>query len=292
MDDGSTDNTRDYIKGANRNYRLQYHYLERTSDSCRAKTRNHGWKNASGEVIAFIDSDILVKPDYLTELDRCFSKSKDILVLGNRLMLENPVSHNEITSGDVFRKYHFDSHHFNILEYRYFLYETTSYNSNMMMLPWTQVYSCNLAVPRKWLESVGGFDENFKCWGVEDIELGYALYAKKVQIVVNSRLEVLHQNHGHRNDLIIVKEKIPGYDKNLEYFFTKHPQAVKMNRKYAFKFLKGEISDDKLFMDVGVRYICANFTREEELESIKELVLNTSTEEKTYLVINDYNANS
>ncbi len=289
VDDGSTDDTHDYIEGVNKNYSLKYYYLERDKNSCRAKTRNKGWKNASGEIIAFIDSDILVKPDYLYELNRCFSINRDILVLGNRLMLDKPVTPSEVSSGEVFKKFNFDKNKLSLLEYRYFLYETTSYNANMIMLPWTQVYSCNMAVSKKWLESAGGFDENFKSWGVEDIELGYALYEKKVGIVINSKLEVLHQNHGDRNDLIISEDKIAGYDRNLEYFFDKHPDAVKMRKKFAFKFLKGEISDDKMFMDKSVNYIKVDFKNKYELEFIKDIVIKMSTGKKYIPVINDYN---
>ncbi len=292
VDDGSNDNTYEYIKGINRNYSLRYFYIERNNSSCRAKTRNHGWKNASGEIIAFIDSDILVKTDYLYELNRCFSLSSDILVLGNRLMLDKPADFGDIASGEVFNKFHFASGNFKALEYRYFLFEMTSYNSSMMILPWTQVYSCNLAVPKKWLEETGGFDENFKGWGVEDIELGYSLYKKKVRIVINSRLEVLHQYHGDRNDLIITLEKIPGYDRNLEYFIAKHPVAVKMGKKYVFKFLKGEISDDKLFMDARANYVDINISNSDDPGIIMERALKTSSDGKFIPVINDFNENT
>ncbi len=287
-DDGSSDNTFDYIKDVNRNYTLKYLYLERDADSCRARTRNHGWKNSSGEYIAFIDSDILVKPDYLLELERCFSMSSDILVLGNRLMLDRPVAFSDIRPGRVFENFKFDPKNFDILEYRYFLYESTSYNANAIMLPWTQVYSCNLALPKKWLELAGGFDENFKSWGVEDIELGFALFDKNIRIVVNSKLEVLHQYHGERNYLIIKKENITGYDRNLEYFLAKHPRSIKMRKKFAFQFLKGEISDDKMLMGQDIKQHELNIPHPERLDYIKKMILKNSFQKDFVLAINDY----
>ncbi len=287
-DDGSSDDTFSYIRGINKNYNLKYLYLDRDSDSCRARTRNHGWKNSTGEIVAFIDSDILVKPDYLYELSRCFCLSSDILVLGNRLMLDEPVVFDEIGSGEVFRKHRFDSSRLESLEYRYFLYETTSYNTNAMMLPWTQVYSCNMAVHRKWLGITGGFDENFKHWGVEDIELGCALYEKKIQLVVNSKLEVLHQYHGPRNDLIIKKKYIEGYDQNLEYFLNKHPDAIKMRKKFAFRFLKGEISDDKMLLGLDVKQRRLNFSNRMRLDYIKKMIIKNLLLKDSPLVINDY----
>ena len=51
-----------------------------------------------GEIIIFIDSDIIIKPDYLNELDRCFLVNKNIAVIGNRLMLNKPITIDDLTN--------------------------------------------------------------------------------------------------------------------------------------------------------------------------------------------------
>lgn len=288
VDDGSTDNTGDFIQGVNHNYPLRYFYLDRCADSSRSRTRNYGWRNAVGEIVIFIDSDIVVKPDYLQELDRCFAMDPDIAVIGNRLLLDEPTAYDDIITGNFYQKYGFDRLQMDRLEYRYFLYETTSYNINAIMLPWTQFYSCNVAVPKKWLEITGGFDENFKGWGMEDIELGYALYAQKVQLIINSKLEVYHQHHGERNDLVVKPELVPRYDQNIEYFLAKHPEAIPMRRKFAFQFLKGELKDDKMFIEIGNRYIGIDFKDKSKLDPMKNLLLSSISRPKTILVVNDY----
>lgn len=233
VDDGSTDGTGAAIQGIARNYTLRYFYLERCADSCRSRTRNTGWRQAQGEIVVFIDADILVNRNYLAELDRCFAFGKNLAVIGNRLMLEEPVTREEVVSGAVFARNRFAPERMMRLEARYFLYWKASYNFNAIMCPWMQVYSCNLAVPRQWLVKVGGFDENFKHWGMEDLELGYALYREQVQIVIDSKLEVLHQNHGDRNDLVIRPEYLAGYEQNIHYFLEKHPQVLIRPNKHA-----------------------------------------------------------
>lgn len=288
VDDGSTDGTYEYIQGINREYDLKYFFLERCADSCRARTRNYGWRNARGEIIVFIDSDIIINRDYLTELDRCFSLSRDIMVIGNRLMLNEAVSLSDISSGEIFNKYRFDSTNYDLLEFRHFLYETTSYNSNAIICPWTQVYSCNLAIPKQWLEIVGGFDENFKFWGLEDLELGYRLYERKLQLVIDYRLEVLHQYHGPRMDLVIQPDKIAGYEINIDYFLNKHPEALKMPRKYAHKFLKGEMSSDKMLMDIGLEKKLLEFREKSDLEGFKERLLEQLSQDKIRTIVVDY----
>jgi glycosyltransferase involved in cell wall biosynthesis len=273
VDDGSLDHTAEYIRGVNRNYNLKYYYLARTADSCRARTRNHGWKNAMGKIVAFIDSDILVKHDYLAELDRCFAQSADIFVLGNRLMLDKIVDYQDIANGNVFKRYHFDKDNYHLLEFRYFLYNVASFNANTLLCPWIQAYSCNLSVPKKYLKKSGGFDENFKEWGIEDIEMGYSLYKAGAQVIINSKLEVLHQYHGPRNDLIIEKKKVPGYQKNIDYFLEKHPEALKMPPKIAYKFLEGEVPSNKLFMKVPVEKRKIEFRDRNKLDEVKKELL-------------------
>lgn len=288
VDDGSSDNTKDYIKGINRNYSLKYYYLERCADSCRSRTRNYGLKNASGIFISFIDSDIIVKNNYLQELDRCFSITDNIFVLGNRLLLDNVVEYEDIANGNIFKKYNFSREQYNLLEFRYFLYNISSFNANTLMCPWIQTYSCNFAAPKKWLDKIGGFDENFKAWGMEDIEIGYSLYKEGLQMIINSKLEVLHQYHGLRNDLIIEKKKIPGYEKNIDYFIEKHPEALKMTPKIAYKFLKGEVSSNKMFMEFPMKKHEIIFKDKDKLPEIKSKILQLIQIDNIKPILYDY----
>ncbi|HEX9059066.1 MAG TPA: glycosyltransferase family A protein [Clostridia bacterium] len=269
VDDGSSDSTEEYIRGINRNYNLKYYYLERCENSCRSRTRNHGLKNAEGSIVAFIDSDIIVGSDYLHELNRCFSVNEDIFVLGNRLMLDESVSYEDVANGRIFEKHHFDAEKYHMLEFRHFLYNVSSFNAKTIMCPWIQTYSCNFAAPKKWLDIIGGFDENFKEWGMEDVEIGYSLYKHGVNMIINSKLEVLHQYHGPRNDLIIERKKVRGYEKNIDYFIEKHPEALKMTPRIAYKFLKGETSTNKVLMEIPIKKVELELRDKGELPHLK-----------------------
>ncbi|OGI07312.1 MAG: hypothetical protein A2Y40_03340 [Candidatus Margulisbacteria bacterium GWF2_35_9] len=246
VDDGSTDQTKEYIAGINTNYQLNYIYLNRDENSCRSKTRNTGWRNAQGNIIIFIDSDIIIMPNYLLELERVFANNTKCLLIGNRLMLDK--NSENLSVSDILNTYQFDSTNYDLLEFRHFLYQASSYNSNAIICPWMQVYSCNLAVPKQYLIQVNGFDENFIKWGMEDIELGYSLYSIGLQIIINSRLEVLHQYHGKRNDLIVELSKEKDYEENIDYFLKKHPEAIKMRRNIAYKFFEGKLPTSLLLL--------------------------------------------
>lgn len=210
------------------------------------------------------------------------------MVIGNRLMLDQDVSFSTIQTGEVFLNYCFDSQNFDRLDFRYFLYEISSYNSNAIMCPWMQVYSCNLAVPKYWLEMVGGFDENFKEWGMEDLELGYSIYKNNVKIIINSRLEVLHQYHGERSDLIIKKDKLEGYEKNIDYFISKHPEALKMERKFVHRMLKGELSVDKMLFEMPASEMRLDYMDKEKDQSFKSLLETVLTRNDSRVIISDY----
>ncbi|EMS73799.1 glycosyltransferase family 2 protein [Ruminiclostridium cellobioparum] len=218
VDDGSVDDTWDYIKGTNRNYDLQYIYLEREPCSSRARARNFGWKSAQGEIVVFVDADIIVKPTHLSELDRLYTYEKDIVVQGTRLMLPKGAV---IDFDNLFQIYNFNRKKLTLIDIAYFVYDFLSYNICTVRTPGILFSTCNSAVPRKYLEATNGFDENYIGWGIEDMDLGCRLHAlKDVKFVVSSRLECLHQFHKHSANL---SEELK---RNRTIFENKYPNAA------------------------------------------------------------------
>ncbi len=114
------------------------------------------------------------------------------------------------------------------------------------------------------------------------------LYEKKIPIVVNSRLEVFHQYHGERSDLVIKKENIPGYNMNSEYFVTKHPEALNLPKEKALELLRGENNKDIVYIDNSTKYIEIDFKDREKLDHLKNLILAIPPEKQRLIVINDY----
>ncbi|WNY35057.1 glycosyltransferase [Curtobacterium flaccumfaciens] len=51
-----------------------------------------------------------------------------------------------------------------------------------IMMPWRLFWGRNVAVAATAFSNVGGFDENFRSYGVEDIDLGYRLLASGCQV--------------------------------------------------------------------------------------------------------------
>lgn len=200
--------------------------LERDGHSSRARARNHGWKVARGEYVVFIDSDIVVKPDYLSQLDRYFSGTDNCMVIGTRIHSPVKLLANNVTDGSVFDAARFAPERFDALDYRYLTFSAQSFNGRVVPDPWLHVYSCNLALPMCCLRACGGFDENLVEWGLEDVELAYRLNRLGVHVNINPNLETVHQNPGHCDDVAIGQSRMKGYLRNIQYFLKQHPGAL------------------------------------------------------------------
>jgi hypothetical protein len=58
--------------------------------------------------------------------------------------------------------------------------------------PWEAFYTCNLSIPRKLFEEVGGFDERFPYPAFEDTDLGYRLAGRGLHLVYGPEVLAWH----------------------------------------------------------------------------------------------------
>ncbi|RCX20076.1 GT2 family glycosyltransferase [Anaerobacterium chartisolvens] len=287
VDDGSCDDLYSSIREIDRNYELKYFYLRRCDESCISRARNHGWRNAAGDVIVFIDSDIIVNENYLEEVNRYYNAEENLLLIGTRLMLDDEVTRESVRDRSVFKKYSSASGNSKILENRYSLFDTYSYNAAALKYPWLKAYGCNFIIPKAWLEKAGGFDESMRGWGAEDIELACRCYEAGIKVFVNSKLEVLHQFHGGSD--IIGEDKFAAYEKNIQYFIDRHPCAIDKPRELIDEIFKGrEDIDFNLYHEKLPTLELVEFRDRERLPELKETLLCLSNEKNKEIIVNDY----
>jgi glycosyltransferase involved in cell wall biosynthesis len=62
--------------------------------------------------------------------------------------------------------------------------------------PWIVYWTCNVSAPTDRLRAVGGFDEQIRSWGGEDLELAYRLHLDGVRFVLNRSASSIHYPHG------------------------------------------------------------------------------------------------
>jgi len=288
VDDGSTCDTYNYIKGINKNYSFEYIYLPRCENSSRARARNRGIERANGNIIVFIDADILIKPDYLLQLNRFYKYNKDIAVVGTRKLLNEEIDPCYVEDMSIFNDEILNSYNVNN-DFRHGIFSDISYNGSSMDSPFLYALTCNLALSKKWIDEVNGFDEDLKKWGIEDIEMMYRMHQKGLKILINSKNEVIHQFHGIIETGTVVSKEKRELDYNTSVFIKKHPGFMGLsedilyslfgNIATMYKYLEKEETGDS---------VTVNFSDISQYEEIQKKIIELMGDGKSTIIVNDY----
>ncbi len=156
VDDGSTDGTGSWLKDQAKNF--PHVRLIEQEHGGPAKGRNCGVDNAFGDVIVFIDSDLVVTESFLISHSQKLSHAWQCI--GNRLCF---------TYGAVINTANFDS--------------PTSEPHKINDLSWAYFATGNVAIDKQVLKESGLFDTGFRLYGWEDLELGERLRQMGVKLV-------------------------------------------------------------------------------------------------------------
>ncbi len=156
VDDGSSDDTVAWIE-AHRGDLLHLRLIQQ-QHAGPAEGRNRGVDAARGEVVVFIDSDLVVRPDFLVSHARALSA--DWERHGDRL---------SFTYGAVVNTANFDN--------------PTGERHKLRDLSWAYFATGNVAIERDLLQRAGLFDTAFRLYGWEDLELGERLRRLGVRLV-------------------------------------------------------------------------------------------------------------
>ncbi len=154
IDDASTDGTSKwFLETYSKDNRFRL--LEQKENLGRSHTRNFGIKNAKGDMIMFVDSDIVVLEDFIISHYLVFSEAKDKFTT-DRFYTVGP----EVRTADF----------------------ENPVQKDYKIAPFSDLFiTCNASIPKTLLEECGGFDEDFNLYGYEDIEIGIRLNKIKVK---------------------------------------------------------------------------------------------------------------
>jgi len=156
VDDGSTDETVSWLEA---NAAAFPHLrLLRQDHGGPAEGRNRGVAAARGDVIVFIDSDLVVTPVFLAS--HASALARDWQQRGDRL---------SFTYGAVINTANFA--------------DPTAEPHKLSDLSWAYFATGNVAIDRQVLERSGLFDTAFRLYGWEDLELGERLRRMGVRLV-------------------------------------------------------------------------------------------------------------
>ncbi|MCH9632621.1 MAG: Cytidylate kinase [Chlamydiae bacterium] len=199
VDDGSTDNTEELL--ANTGFK----YIK-TKNLGPAAARNKGIEVAKGDILVFIDADIIVASNFLEKVQQLHARTNNLFLVGPRRHLPSDISQFDYKDAKL------DSREKLLLEHSYCLAHLPH--------PWSLAYTCNISIPKYLLKKVR-FDETFTGWGLEDIDFAYSLYKQGARFSFSRQICVFHQYH----DRSFNNERFESWKQNLKAFMQKHSES-------------------------------------------------------------------
>ena len=142
------------------------------------QARNTGVRAAAHDILLFVDSAMLVESDWLAAHARWHHAVSDALTVGSRAHVDvNDIDAETIQRRPGTLEELLSGRPTDPPWYEGYLARTNDLTSRADD-PFQVVISANLGMRKHFYWSVGGFDESFTFWGLEDIELGYRAYTR------------------------------------------------------------------------------------------------------------------
>ena len=171
-DDGSSDRTRQCVEELKRNYSVPTKHVWQPDEGFRlAKIRNEAIRVCTGDYIVFLDGDCIPDLHFTSDHERLAGRG--IFVQGKRILVDqvwsDRFSYQTISSQRfrfLFSRHLGNRHH--LIRWGWF---PPIINRRL-----SGTRFCNVAIFRKDLYAVNGFNEAFEGWGREDSEMVVRLY--------------------------------------------------------------------------------------------------------------------
>lgn len=135
-----------------------------------AKARNIGAQMATGEVLLFVDADVVIEPQTISQVSQHFKENLQVAAIFGSYDDEPEASN-------------FLSQYKNLLHH--FFHQTAKEDASTF---WS---GCG-AIRRSIFLSLGGFDEKYRQPAIEDVELGYRLRRAGEKISLHKEIQCKH----------------------------------------------------------------------------------------------------
>ena len=214
MDDASADATPQVLSLYQERGRLPLVCRRSPKNRGRAGARNDALELARGHVVIFLDDDRLTGPDFLLQ-HTLRHRGDPCVIYGNtnqRIDTHRcpPITREGVTRLKTLQpcvSLYMDSG----------TYLGTAEAFGRRGLGWVFLTAGNSSVLRERVESVGGFDEEFRGWGFEDNDLALRLQESGLPLRFEPTLPTWHQVHP------VDPTKAADHRRNMHRLFRKHP---------------------------------------------------------------------
>jgi len=183
VDDGSGDDTAEVVADLQRDTEAKLVYLQQDNAGV-ATARNQGARSATGEMLIFVDDDIVVEPSHIRDHLATRATQGDALVNGHWEFSPDLARALATTPFGRFR-----------LELERWVKDGVAKSplGDGCEAP-SAVTACNLGVRRALFWDLGGFDETFPFAGYEDQELSYRAATAGSRLVYDRRIRLVHND--------------------------------------------------------------------------------------------------
>jgi GT2 family glycosyltransferase len=205
-DDGSADDSEKVAAEFRDQLAIRYCYQE-DQGYWAARARNMGAALATAPVLMFLDSGTLAGPDLLALHLRAHSdhqpeagsaaRGPGVIgyTYGYDLFQATPGLAEAVATMSPEQVYERFRTERSFQDGRHEELARRGFDLTRLLLPWLFFWSMNISVHAADYAAVGGFDERFRSWGQEDLELGYRLHRHGVPLVVVPRAWAMECPH-------------------------------------------------------------------------------------------------
>lgn len=214
------------IKKLSNKYKTKYYKGELN----RSEARNKGCKIASGDILTFLDQDMIPNYTYLELVNQWFQGRRMKTVLeGTRQEIEflSEEEYKLLKQDWNFTNY-FKCKKLNNIEHleQLLTYDCPSFNKYIKAKSW--IFGANnISYKKDKFEKIEGFDENFDGYGEEDTELHWRMFNTGFRFYTSTRAKAYHVKH------TISNHEEAAY-KNAKYFCQKYnynKELIKARKK-------------------------------------------------------------
>ncbi len=219
VDDGSPEQilatVKSYLCDEDLGYNLKYLHWAKPQKIFRAgEARNLGVDHAQGENLIFLDSDMLVPPHFLDEVDASLKRATLIQFVREHIDPKYSNVHTSYEAVDLEKCY--------VEEKAYWQPFFESENWEELAFFWKYTCSYALAIRKSDFLDSRGFNPCFTAYGFEDTDLGYRLYKSGKRFELN-KTKLLHLTHPSKESLWITQMKRQeALSKTAKIFFLAH----------------------------------------------------------------------
>jgi len=204
VDDGSQDGTSEILGNPHPVPLVVERHAETRG---RAPSRNTGILRATGEIVVFLDDDMVVGPDFIQAHVTAQGDGEKRVVIGN-------VSTAPEANGSSVSRY---------LDTR-----GVKKVKDKKNIPPRYFLTNNSSVKREFLLSVGLFDPEFVTYGFEDVDLGHRMGKAGGEFVYAENAESFHIHRHSLNEFL--EKKVLCGKSSLRILIDKHPELRKVLR--------------------------------------------------------------